>query len=286
MNNDHNHKKISDKVLEVIDSKEVKPTSKLFFRAKNISVWLFAVLSVVVGAFVISIIIFRLSNASLIREALSANNYFFMLFAVLPFVWVLLLGVFGYVAYKEIRHTRQGYKYEFTSVMLIILVISGVLGMVLHGIGSGYMLDSLFDKRVPFHRGVEAMQREKFVRPEDGFLGGQVIDQTQTASEFQLQDPVGKTWRVSFDQGIGEFDKKAFVNAGRVRVIGSKINDNEFVACRIIPWEMKGKGVFKRMGMMPTPMPMRFSSTSKIKGERNKFDVRNTICEGVRPLTK
>ncbi|MBU2103817.1 hypothetical protein KKD95_02280 [Patescibacteria group bacterium] len=266
MNNKQNT--IADKVLERVEQLQLKPRSRQFFKLRNIGIWFLAALSVVVGGLAISSIIFRSVNAGAalrpgtppLQEAL----------LVMPFLWIILMVIFVYVAYREIRSTKRGYKYSLTALILGTLLASSVLGIVFYTAGAGFMLDRFAARHVPFHADLEGIQRERWQHPADGFLAGTVGAQTETG--IRLMDSENQEWQVTFSDTIPE--KRLQLTEGeRVGLRGTLIDAQArtFLACDVRSLEFEGRGL-----QPPRPPQMRI--------ERKDLPPRSNRCEDVRPL--
>ncbi len=263
----HNeHTKEDATLLERINATEVTPLPKQYFSLKNIVLWLLAVLSVLVGGLAVSSIIFRAVN---LPGAYPAGGLPLPLFAhLLPFVWILLLVFFSYLALREIRATKRGYRYELPVLVLSLLLTSCVLGIAFYASGIGAHLDRLAVRHTPFMAGIEDAQAVRWQHPENGFLMGVVSSKTET--EFIVTDPKNRAWTVLI--GPDTFTE-IFDEDERVGVRGTIIDSTlrTFEACEVRTLEFSGD---KR-----PPFP-RFAND---RGERKTPVTRSTSCGDVRP---
>lgn len=256
---DNKEKTVSEKVLERIESSNVSPRSRTYFSLKNFGMWLLAGLSVLVGALAVSSILFRTVNIPLVLPPGPPPPFVEILF-LMPFLWIALLVLFGYLAYREIRSTKRGYKYELSTLLLGVALISCVLGIVFYKTGTGLILDRFAAQHVPFQKNLEDLQRQRWMNPENGFLVGKVLSISD--SNLLLADPNDTAWTVTFTQ-----DVRAVVVAGERVGVRGEITDAEmhmFTACEIRSLEFAGR----------PPHP----------GERKPVEKRNSKCEDVRPL--
>ncbi|MBU0750304.1 hypothetical protein KKH15_02185 [Patescibacteria group bacterium] len=260
-----NNTTIADKVLEKIETTE--PHSKEYFMLRTIGMWSLASASIVVGGLAISSILFRTMNAGMVmRPGIPPLP---TVVALIPFLWIVLVTVFGYFAYKEIRATPKGYKYEWHTLLISVLLASCVFGIAFYVTGAGFMLDRFAGKYVPFHPGLEQIQHDRWLQPERGFLEGVLGEDTETGIRITDSDDV--MWEVLLAESLAEERLELLEKGQRVGIRGRLLDADAhtFVACDIRSLEFEGRG------MQMTP-PMR--------GERKLPPPRTTTCEDVRPL--
>ncbi len=270
--------KLSDSILKRIEAGETVPRPRSYFVLRGVTLWCMALLSLFLGALAVATIIFRISNFLHLLPP-PDETFSYELIEMLPFLWFLVLGLFGYVAYREFRHTRGGYKYELSTVLLGMVVVSGMLGFALYSAGTGYVLDRFAGRFVPFQPDVEHLQRERWLRPEHGLLVGEVVE--ELVEGFILRDLEGEEWRVIFGHTLPELPDEVLNGSLRVGVRGvvSEEDEHAFIACHYRILELAGRGVFA-----PAPPTHRPFASSTEPHERNSTATRTTKCEDVRPL--
>lgn len=273
MHNRQHEDGIALKVLDRIERERVTPRAKEYFTVRNLLVWLLALVALGLGALMVAGIIYRTSNVPNVlppgADKLALGEWL----PFLPVVWLVALGLFGYLAYREIRHTRGGYRYELSTVLLGLLLASGVLGLLLYAMGSGYVMDRATARVVPFHRDLETIQRETWLRPQSGRLVGQVAE--VTAEGFTLTVPTGEEWTVRMSEANAKeaFDIEPGARVG-VRGTVTDAGVNVFSACEIRILEIRGRGIGAPSARPIPPVP----------GERNTTPLRSNECERISPL--
>ncbi len=275
--NNKDDKKISEEIIGRIEKEHIKLQPRFYFTMRNVAMWCLAVASLVLGGLSVSTIIFRLSNVPrILLPPDMRTGSFWEITALIPVAWIIIFGLFGYVTYLEIRRTRQGYKYELSTLLLVMVVVSGVLGLALYKLGSGYAIDQFAGRHVPFQRDVEALQRERWFDPEHGFLVGQVVEESETG--FLLTDPEGGAWLAIYASVISEQEKNFIVPEEKVGLLGrAGSTDSTFLVCMIRPLEVRGRGFFPRR---LSPSMIKHGTSTH---ERNFDTSRSNECEGVRP---
>jgi len=136
-------KNISQKALKTIRDKKIKPKSKLEFSIKEYLFWLVFVLSVFIGSFAVSIIIFMVNRGGLGRQSALLN---------VPYFWIIVLLIFLFLAYFNFKHTKKGYRYNPYLVVVTSVLISIVFGFVIYGFDQAERTDRMLYQKVPIYR--------------------------------------------------------------------------------------------------------------------------------------
>ena len=248
-------KPISEQILKRIEEERAVPRARSYFIFRNVVMWLLAGLALLLGALAASSIIFRIHNAGIVfppRE--SRLEDFYDLLTLIPIIWLIVLALFGYLAYREIRKTKQGYKYELSTLLLVMIVVSGILGAMLYKLGSGYALDNFAGRHFPFHHNVEMLQRERWLDPLRGLLIGEVAEKLSGA--FVLIDPRGVRWQVSYGTTTSAGEKDLIIVGARVGLLGQITNQasSTFMLHYIKPLGVRGRGMFLHRSLMMEEM--------------------------------
>lgn len=285
MNSEYNkdNTNVADKVLSYIEKENVQPHSKWYFVCTNEFFWALGLVSVTLGALSFAVVLFTYFNAEPELYRVNYDSFSDFLFAWVPIIWILSLGLFTYVGYKNIQHTKRGYKYPFGLIVLTSLIMSIVCGVILYTYGIAGVLDREFERRVPLYRSVQELKREMTLRPERGGIGGEIIDVANDGSSFTVKDFRGGIWVISTEE-LDERDKNIISEFSMVRVIGipstttlGVIGTSTMHACVVLPWEIK------RSGDGPKPLKTHVEMMKMVFDERKENRERNSICKGVQP---
>lgn len=245
--------KLSKTILDKIKRGKIKPIPRWQFVLMHFLLWFAYILAIVFGALAFSVI-FRLIKGvewEMIRHAKGAIYGFLF---VLPYLWLIILGVVLFLAGKLFEKTKKGYRLKHIIVVLSSVAISLVLGMVLYFVGVGHSVEnSLTEKIGPYAEWRE--NRDRFlVAPDDGVLAGKVVD-IKPEEKLMIIDFMGTKWNVDISEAISKNDFQPKV--GRpVGLLGEKISDDEFRAYRIMPFRpprLNGfpKRMIDRSGKIP-----------------------------------
>ncbi|PIR82986.1 hypothetical protein COU19_02890 [Candidatus Kaiserbacteria bacterium CG10_big_fil_rev_8_21_14_0_10_56_12] len=260
MNNEHSS--LTEKVLAGIE--HTTPRSREYFVLRNSGLWLLAALSIIVGALAIASVIFRLVNVGVaLRPGLPAPG---PLLVAIPFVWIALMLAFGVLAYREIRSTKRGYKYEFSTVMLMLLLATVALGIVFYTSGLGFALDRFAARHLPFTGDLEELQQSRWFQPSEGYLLG-TIQEDPTSGGVKVADPTHTVWQVQFADTVVARQIESLDEGERVGLLGRALDavQHTFLACDVRSLEFGGRGV---MGARPMGARMHAAGERLIQQER------------------
>mgnify|MGYP003553991088 FL=1 len=285
MNNEYNrdNTNVADKVLSYIEKENVQPHSKWYFVFTNEFFWALGLVSVALGALSFAVVLFTYFNAEPELYRVNYDSFSDFLIAWVPIIWILSLGLFIYVGYKNIQHTKRGYKHSFILIIFAGLFISIVCGIIFYIYGIAGALDREFERRVPLYRSVQELKREMALRPDRGGIGGEVILIANDGSSFTVKDFRGGIWVVSTEE-LNERDRNVIFEFSLVRVIGipstttlGVMGTSTMHGCAVLPWEI-------RRGGDELKLPKRHLDMMKvIFNERKENIERNSICKGVQP---
>lgn len=223
---------ISAKVWQKIADKHLKPLPRWRFLVKELILW---------GLFFVFLLVASIACAFILLEFLNADwdlypqltgsliDYITMIF---PYFWLICLSVVVVLAYYNFSLTRRGYKYGLLWIFLGTIFLSGLLGAVLYFTNLGQWLDSISEQYLPGHRVMVSRQSELWNRPEEGWLGGQII-MIALPQFVEIKSFDNHEWLVVLPQNnqrvplrVGEF----------IKILGSPIGPETFEAKEIRPW--------------------------------------------------
>lgn len=272
---------LADKVLERIEEERITPASRSRFVAWNLLFWGLWALSVVIGALAVAASIFVIMNAGWRYYAATHENTLTFFVESIPYLWILALLLFVFVAYKNIRHTKTGYRYSLFIVLVASFFGSLALGAGLYHVGVGEVIDDDFGRRIPGHRPVLVQQERAWSSPERGLLVGEVEEIDTEAGTFELETLDGTYWLVSSEDLLRR-DYQALEEEERIRVVGLPAEEGEvFHACFVLPWDVKGMRPDTRMHPVARERLARHLCEEEC--ERNLPEERSTECRDLRP---
>lgn len=238
---------ISNKVLDELKSKKIKPIQKWKFLLKNYVLWIASVLAIILGSISFSVILYQLiSNDWDIYKYLDKTFAGYVLLA-LPYFWIIFLILFVFIAFYNYKHITGSYRYKAYLILIFSILISMILGIIFFYAGLGSKIDQVFSQSFPFY--FKMRRGPAWNQPEHGLLTGKLI-KMQDNNNFFIQDCNIKDWKIKTNE------KTIWKPAGdlqlgeELRMIGEKINEEEFYANeirRMLKKRFRDKGLQMRL---------------------------------------
>lgn len=225
--------KFSEDILGKIKDERICPRPKWCFLLKSSVFWFLLILSMILGSLSFSVIIHFLTYGDLDMLGHLHGNFITSAVMLLPYFWILSLLVFASVAYINWRHTKLGYRFRRRWIFFSSIVVSGFLGSMLYALGMGNEIDVMMARAMPFYdKSKHVARQEIWLRPENGFLVGKIIEVDSVEKIIIIRDEKGRVWSV-VEKEIG-VTPETFIRKGKiVKIIGTKEGEYEFVAREI-----------------------------------------------------
>lgn len=122
----------SENIVKEIEARGAVPKPRWHFLLKRSVFWIFAIVSVGIGAVAFAAgqyIFFDNDGASFAQFRDTPIQDIFM---GIPYIWLAVLGLFIASAYFGFRHTRKGYRYATVGVVVAAILASIVIGFLLN----------------------------------------------------------------------------------------------------------------------------------------------------------
>ena len=226
--------KLSKSVINKIKREKIKPIPHWQFVILHVLLWSAFLIAIILGAMAFSVI-FRLVGGvewEIVRRIGMGPIHGF--FFILPYLWLIVLGIVLYLASKLFEITKRGYRYKHVIVVLISIAISLFIGMVFHFVGVGHSIERNLIQHVGPYAKWSEVRDKVMVAPDKGVLVGRVID-IKPEKELMIIDFMGEKWIVDISKAIAKDNFKPEVGFP-VGMIGEKIKEGIFKADRIMPW--------------------------------------------------
>lgn len=237
---DENNVNLKSKILERIESQKIKPKSKYYFSAKNGTFWLLGGISVLIGAVAFSVMIFSFTNSEADMYRITHDSLMDFLLEIIPYVWLLIFVVFIVVGYENFKMTEHGYKYSFSSIVVISLILNIVGGIILHSIGVSELIEHNLSSRNGIVTSSDFSRRRDWNQPERGTLSGQIVAVNDDDATFVLRDFNNQLWTVSSGY-VPSVSLGLISVGGDIRVIGvvkeASSTNRLMIACYVLPWD-------------------------------------------------
>jgi hypothetical protein len=229
---------LSDSILQKIEDGAIQPKSKWSFLLKEYSLWGLGLLSILIGSLAVSIIYFLLRNNDWdIYEQLTDEPLGFVL-GSMPYIWLIILAGFILLAHYQVQHTKHGYKYPLSAMILFIVGASTFGGAVLAKAGMGKIVHTQLSEHSLLYREHVDPKFKRWAHPGEGRLAGEVKELEEQS--LKLEDDTGKSWDVLFptEPLLHEFIPEL---GERIRVLGDPIDEETIQAKQILPWDIDRK---------------------------------------------
>lgn len=154
----------------------------------------------------------------------------------LPYVWIVCIAIFSWVAYYDFIHIRGWYRHRVYLVVLTSLLLSIGAGSILFYLGMGREVERVFSEKVPYYTLMRLDDKQMWCNPKEGLLGGLVTDVKNT-DEFEIQDHMGRIWdvkKIPGQDGVREIEKGEMV-----KIIGRENEERRFEAKEIRRWKTR-----------------------------------------------
>lgn len=223
------NKDISQIALEKIRESGMKPISKNVFNFKRVLFWSLVGFSVLVGVVSFSAMLSILFN----NDWFLYNKFgFSFIFKSLPYFWILCLALFVILGEFYYRKTFLGYRHNVVVIILAYIIVTTILGSVLHLFGGGEIIEQSISNNVPIYRKFMFDKYEFWTNPIDGFISGKILEVNDNA--VKIVDFNNNIWIVNIDEAF--IGPRAEIKIGQtVKIIGD-VNNEIFEAEEIRPW--------------------------------------------------
>jgi len=225
-------KDISKDLIKKIKAEHIKPTPKWHFLLRKSIIFTLFALSVIVGGFSISVIIFLTKNQYWDVSPRIGGGFFHLLLLSIPYFWIILTFLFIFLAYHYFKNTSGGHKFELWHVITLCISLSFLIGSLAYIAGGPRRFNHFSQQAPPFMHQL-MMEDNVWSRPDDGLLAGVVIEQTSD-DLITIKDLKNNIWTVDISSSIW-MGKGNNPVGKRVQIIGRKVSDQKIEAFEIRP---------------------------------------------------
>ncbi len=278
-------------ILETIESRQIKPKSKWCFLLKDYIVWVFGIISILVGGVATSVTIFTFINSDWASYRYLSDSFPEYIIKTAPFLWIVFLILFIFVADYNFTHTKKGYKYSVSKVVGLSVLVSIILGSLFYQVGFAHVADYELGRYLSGYQMMTEKRQRLWNQPDKGLLAGTLIS-SEKSDTLVLKDFEDKEWNVAVDK-LMPIHFIILDNVETVAFVGYIKGDNVFEACDVKPWQIKGESQYLREKIhnqmmesgIESPLPLGNMDDLRMKfreenlNERNIFKLRNNMCE-------
>ncbi len=242
---------ISRETLIKIREQGIVPRAKGYFILKSSTVWALFIVSIVLGSMAASAVIFQIKNVEweLFNHFRNSISEFIILF--IPYLWGLFMIGFSIVAYYYFRQTQGGYRYHAFTIVALSVLISILGGIGFYATGVSERMESIFEERLPFYKGITFHNRVVWMSPDKGLLAGKIVDISKEGM-FILKDLDGNEWHVTANDAKWRGRLRPSRDL-EIKIIGTRTDKESFEAREVRPWHGRKRGEGKGRHNMNMP---------------------------------
>ena len=202
-----------------------------------------------IGAFAVAISLFVVTHRQYELYEATHENFFTFVVDVLPYLWLITFGVMVYAAIYNLRHTKRGYRYPVSIIILSSVLLSFAGGSALQMFGFGYSIDNLLGQNMTMYMSQAKLERKLWQRPEEGrLLGRQVLTTEDPNTTVIFEDIGGQRWNLNVSD-LSTRDIELLSSSDQVRLLGKAVNPKLYMfhACGAFPWMIESGVTIKDM---------------------------------------
>lgn len=226
--------KLSSKILRKIKKDKVTPKSRQYFMLMHTLLGTAILTSIIIGSLAVAIVIrhFTVTDWELARQF--AGGHVQSFFMLMPYIWIIFIGLTIFLADMLFKHTKKGYKIKPWKLVAGSIAISIILGGLFYIVKADKPIEEGLRQNLRPYEQWGNRKNQMFAAPEKGVLAGEIIRINQT-EEWIIVDFKDKKWFVDISDAMmrGEL---SFEVGMRVGMIGEMIDQDHFKAERIGPW--------------------------------------------------
>lgn len=229
---------LSASILQKIENEHVGQTPKVAFLCIEWSIWALWILSIFIGALAFSMMIFFSLHAGFAFYEATHEKAFDFFMEVMPYAWVFVFVLMAVLAHYNLRHTKQGYKYQVWQVLLSSILLSFIGGVLLHGVGVGFVVDKFIAQRLPMVPALHTMEARMWQAPQDGRMLGHASSTQFDEHTLLFTDKEGVSWKLDTAE-LNPLELAALQSGETVRVVGLPGSSTEafFHGCAVFGWK-------------------------------------------------
>lgn len=226
---------LSDKVLETIKSKAIKPRPRWYFLMRDCLMWFLAGLATLLGGLAFSLVWLFVYFQNLGFTPPPPAGRMHWLFSSIPYAWLLVFLLLVALIYYNLKHLKRSYKYPVYLIILASLFGSIVLGFLMANFGVHRRMNEEFSRRVPFYGRVFDARIPAWDRPGDGVLAGKI--KSITDDHFVLEDFKNQEWQIFYLDETIEEESLGLIPGKMVMITGHVNKHGTFFANEVFPWD-------------------------------------------------
>ena len=242
-------KNLIQDTIRKIENQNITPEPRWKYLLKKYGLWMFFAIVLILGAISFSVALDNSNNLDWDLYRFMHQGRFVYFISILPYFWIILLAIFLIAAFFEIRKTETGYRYSWLKMALITVGGIAIFGILMSLFGIGGKLNSKLVKDIPFYgQHMVTTKESQWMQPSKGFLAGTIVSASE--NKLEINDLNGEKWNIGIDDETLVKPSANISPEEMIKLIGKKVNEDNFKAEEIRPWKGRGMGNGRNGGMM------------------------------------
>ncbi len=227
---------LKSQILTRLEDEAIEPRAKWVCNILQYSTWVMWLGTVVLGALSVAVTFFVVGHQRFALYEVTHTSFAAFAVEVLPLLWIGIFVLMVTFAVLNLRHTSRGYRYPLWQVLGSSMVLSLVLGGLLHLIGIGFSLDQKMGTWAKGYATQERIDLKWWQNPEAGRLVGTAMFVRESGgTDIRFVDVAGTSWQLTQDE-LSEREQQLLLAGQQVRIFGAPQTDAVFHVCGAMPW--------------------------------------------------
>lgn len=235
--------KPSERLIQTIKERQIKPAPKWQFRLKNALLWITFSIAVLLGALAFSIILFSIQQTDFNVISHLSHSGLELFLGLLPIFWIVWLIICMIIAIYSVQYSDRGYKLTLPRIIGYSSFLSILFGTIFFITGGAHQLEHAFAINILTYDSIQEKKIRVWTMPEAGYLCGKI--QQVAPENLQLEDFKGRHWTILYDEAFIP-PAVRLVKGEIIKLIGEMTKEDQFKATEIRPWggggQMRGRG--------------------------------------------
>ncbi len=144
---------IENKILKEIKKRGMKPKPRWYFVLRNFSFWFLSFLFILIGGVSFASLLYKISNTYEVLQFVFDNNLliFKSVLLFIPYIWLLLLIIFLFLAIYNFKKTEFAYRYNLTLIVSLFFLASVIFGVLIFYFGLSAKTEQIYKNYIPFY---------------------------------------------------------------------------------------------------------------------------------------
>lgn len=229
---------VKNKVLSRIEREGVNPRGRWQFVGKECAVWCAWVGTIFLASVAVAVSFFIISHRQYALYEATHESFWPFMLEVLPYIWISIFILSGFLALYHLRHTKRGYRYPFWTIILTSIFLSLCGGLMLHLFGMSFIFDRQLGEYMPGYISQNTMEKQFWQQPVEGRLIGTYVRGSENGATVIIEDVIGDEWIMNTAE-LYDRDLELLRQGVPVRLLGVVPAGSEtgvFHACGVFPW--------------------------------------------------